>query len=164
MLEHLKKLWETIGNFSSSLIGLIMAVLVFAGPFLVYKVFPLQAYHISGALALIALAVALTFLLIAIVPKARSTAGAIICGASYPFLLFLWVWSVDIVGNEWGIGTLYFLNCFIGIGAILGAFIVSIFGGHWWMLTQLVIIVSITIALWVIGSAISESNNKLEHH
>ncbi len=132
-----------------------MLILILAGPYLVYVVFPLQAYRITEWLAFAAFLVALVFLIIAVVPTARQTAGTVLIGASFAIAPLLWVWSILIVGQIWGLGTVYFLNLFLGVGAVLGAFAASTLTAHWWILGQLLLISAIIFALRLAGVAIA---------
>jgi uncharacterized membrane protein YjjB (DUF3815 family) len=76
--------------------------------------------------------------------------------ASYAMMPFLWVWSVIIVGAAWGLGWLYFLNFFLGVGAVFGAFAVSLFAGHWSIFGQLVVFAIAISALRMAGLKFAE--------
>ncbi|HEY1729706.1 MAG TPA: hypothetical protein VGG22_15125 [Candidatus Baltobacteraceae bacterium] len=148
---------KATGNSGLAVLGTAFVVLIFAGPWLVYEVFPLQAYRVTEALGFIAFLVGVVFAIIAIVPRARPTCGAVLIGASYVISLLLWVWSVILVGNAWGIVTLYVVNFFFGVGAIVGAYAATLLGGNWSALGQLVIITIIIFAFRLGGAALTGS-------
>jgi len=145
------------GIASAGAMAIVLGAILFfiAGPYLVYEVFPVQAYRLSEALAFIAFIVGLVFALIAIVPKARPTSGLVLVAASFVIAMLLWVWSVILVGDAWGLGALYFLNLFLGVGAVLGAFVATLLGGNWHALIQLIVIAVIVLVFRMIGTALS---------
>jgi len=142
-----------LGSAASSAFFVVMLLLVFVGPWLVYVVFPVPAYRITEAVAFLAFTVGLIALLVGVIPKARRGAGAVVSLAALAIMPFWWVWSVIIVGQHWGIGMLYFLNLFLGVGALLGAFVASLFSGEWAVLGQLVLIAVITTVFYTVGNA-----------
>lgn len=144
----------TLTTLSSSVFGVVLLAGTLAGPFLVYAVFPEAAYRVSEVVAASAFIVGLLFLLLAIVPGIRRTSGTVLIAASYGIGLLLWVWSVQIVGHAWGIGTLYFVNFFLMIGAVFAAFAAALLGGNWSVLWQLALLTVIAVAFRLTGFAV----------
>ncbi len=79
--------------------------------------------------------------------------GAVLVGASFVVAMLLWVWSVILVGNAWGLGTLYVLNLFLGVGAVFGAFVATLLNGNWHVLIQLIVIAVIVLAFRIVGTS-----------
>ncbi len=103
----------------------------------------------------LAILVSVLFGLLAIAKPMRPTSGSVICICSYVVAAFLWVWSVLIVGQTWGMGTLFFVNLFIGVGTVVTAFAASLLTAQWGVLGQLVAIALISLGLRVAGVALA---------
>jgi hypothetical protein len=153
-MKALVALFEMAKTAVTSAIGLIIFVGIFLGPYLVYEVFPGQAYRISLLAAMIAIAVALVFLLLAVIPRVRAVSGYTLMTASFVVGLFVWIWSVIIVGQAWGIGVLYLLNFFLLIGSVVAAFFVLLLSHNWSALGQLIVILLIIWAFRLGGAAL----------
>jgi len=153
-MEHMGKISRTLGNAAAPLLGFGFLALILAGPYLVYYVFPAQAYRLTEILAAISLLVSIVFLILAIAKRMRPAAAVVLLVSSYVVAAFMWVWSVIIVGSLWGIVVLYVVNVFVGVGTIVSAFAASLLTGHWSVLWQLVVIAAIIVAMRLIAAAL----------
>ena len=138
-------------------------VFFFAGPYVVARVFPEQTYHITFLLGGIAFLIGLLALLLGIARSIRPLAGLVLVGCSYIIGLFLWVWSVLIVDQTWGLITLYVANFFLLVGAVVVAFFAQLFNGLWSSLWQFVVIAVIIFGLRAIGISYADSGSESEH-
>lgn len=149
------RLGKGLRSAAFSVFGLIAFALLFGGPFIVYYGFPIQAYRVTLIFGVLAILVSVLFGLLAIAKPMRPTSGSVICICSYVVAAFLWVWSVLIVGQTWGMGTLFFVNLFIGVGTVVTAFAASLLTAQWGVLGQLVAIALISLGLRVAGVALA---------
>ena len=143
---------------ATSLLALAALVFVFGGPYIVYYGFPEQAYKITLVLGLLAIAAAVLFGLLAIAKTMRAISGVALSVCGYVVGAFLWVWSVMIVGQIWGMGTLFFANLFFGFGTIVTAFAAALFTTEWGVFGQLVLVAGISIGLTVAGSSLQSKS------
>jgi hypothetical protein len=152
----LVKIKDALSNAGAAGLAFAFFGLVIAGPFLVARVFPEQAYTITEAAGLFAVAAGLIALLMAIAPRLRHAAGVILLIGSWIVGAFLWVWSVLIVDGTWGLATIYIANFFFAVGAVIVAVAATLFTARWSVLWQMVVIGAIIIVMRVIGAAWAE--------
>lgn len=160
MISALKGALGKLGEAAMGIVGLLIAFFIVAAPYLVARVFPVQAYRSTEAIGMIALVVAALACMCALVRAWRPIAGVTISFAAFPVLLFLWVWSVIIVNYDWGIVGLYVANFFFGVGTIFAAFLATLFAGQWSILGQLLVIGIIYLALTIGGHALGGSGDQ----
>lgn len=61
--------------------------------------------------------------------------------------LFIWVWSIIIVGSRWGIVTLYLVNMFMGVGTIVSAALCLFFAARWNTLGEFAMFAVVAMAM-----------------
>lgn len=153
MIAKAGKAFSQIGAVA---LGFLMIAAGFAifigGPYLIARVFPVQAYHYAEIAFGIAVLVGIMALVAGIFKGARPVAGFVLFLASWVVFAFLWVWSVLVVDATWGLVTLYVANLFLAVGAVLVAFAAALFTGQWSVLWQIVVIGLIGIGMRVLGS------------
>jgi len=149
-----KRITEALGSGAMTLLGFAIFFGVFFAPAIVFYAVPDLAYEWTLRAAVWVTAVALLSLILMIWRTARIIPGALLLLAGALDMLFLWVWSVLIVGGSWGIVALYIANFFVGIGAVVAAFLQLLFSFHWDLLWQFVLTFVVSSICGIGGGAI----------
>lgn len=149
-----KRIAEALGSGAMTLLGFVFLFGVFFAPAIVFYAIPDLAYEWTLRAGFWVTAIALLSLILMVWRPARIVPGALLLLAGALDMLFLWVWSVLIVGGSWGIVVLYIANFFVGIGAVAAAFLQLLFSFHWNLLGQFVLTFAISAICGVAGAAI----------
>ena len=151
------KMITALGGLAYGVFALAAFAIFIAGPYFVARVFPVQAYTITEIAATIAFLICVLAALIGIFRAARVAMGTTLYVGSWVVAAFLWVWSVLIIDQNWGIVALYVANVFFAVGAIVLAFIEAIWNGQWNILWQLAVIAAVLWAMRIGGAAMITS-------
>jgi hypothetical protein len=145
---------KRVQDASATLLVIFLGLGTILGPFIINNVIPDLAYRWAEFCAFVGFGIGVLVIILAMVPRARVTAGLTLVASSYAVGTFLWVWSVLIVGHAWGIGALYFVNFFLLIGSVLAAFAVLLLSGAWDAFWQLAVIAFIVFVFRILGLAL----------
>ncbi len=147
----LSKIGNAVGTAGLTVLGFAFFGVILVGPYLIARVFPVQAYavtEIAGGVAFVSSVIAT---LAGMLRPARPVAGAVLVISSWILFAFLWVWSVLIVDATWGLVTLYIANFFLAVGAIVVAFVATLLTAQWSTLIQIILIGVIGTGMRVLG-------------
>ncbi|HAP00260.1 MAG TPA: hypothetical protein DCQ83_09480 [Fibrobacteres bacterium] len=100
-----------------------------------------RAYPLLSGLSRFALLITVLVLApLAVIPRTRLFAGLGIIAASYVFGFTLWMWSLLLTYNLWGLFAVILGLFFLGVGIVPIALLAALFNGEWTTLTQLILL------------------------